>query len=254
MRMALTRAVPRSLVDCELTHLQRQPIDVRTAVRQHDSYEATLLDMGLVVERQPALDDLPDSVFVEDTALVLDEIAVITRMGVTSRRPESPHTTRILANYRRLAFINAPGTLEGGDIVVIGKRIFVGISTRTNQQGIDQLRTLLKPFGYTVESVAVRGALHLKSACTAVAPDTVIANPDWVEPAAFGVERVLTVPAAEPWGANVLASAGELLVSANFPATRDLLESAGFHTYSVNVSELHKAECGVTCMSILFTV
>src|SRR5688572_29947662 len=104
MRMAVTRGVPRSLVDCELTHLQRQAIDVRVAGYQHDTYEATLLDMGFVVERQPPLDDLPDSVFVEDTALVLDEIAVITRMGVSSRRPESPHTTRILANYRRLAF------------------------------------------------------------------------------------------------------------------------------------------------------
>jgi dimethylargininase len=253
MRLAITRGVPRSLVDCELTHLQRDSIDVRLAVHQHDTYEATLLDMGLVVERQPTLDALPDSVFVEDTALVLDDIAVITRMGVRSRRPESPHTTLILANYRRLAFINAPGTLEGGDIVVLGKRIFVGLSTRTNQQGVDQLRTILKPFGYTVDALAVHGALHLKSAVTAVAPDTVLANPEWVDASSMGAARLLTVPASEPWGANVLASNGELLVSATFPETRALLERQGFHTYSVNVSELHKAECGVTCMSLLFT-
>ena len=252
MRMAVTRGVPRSLVDCELTHFQREPINVKLAGHQHDTYEATLLDMGFVVERQPPLDDLPDSVFVEDTALVLDDIAVITRMGVSSRRAESPHTTRILANYRRLAFINAPGTLEGGDIVVLGKRVFVGLSTRTNQQGVDQLRTILKPFGYTVDALAVHGALHLKSAVTAIAPDTVLANPEWVDGNALGAERLLTVPASEPWGANVLAGNGELLVSANYPETRDLLESAGFRTYTVNVSELHKAESGVTCMSLLF--
>ena len=251
-RIAITRAVSANLAKCELTHFERQPIDVKLAQRQHEAYEAALLDLGFVVESQPALDDLPDSVFVEDTALVLDEIAVITRMGVRSRQSETPHTMRVLAGYRRLAFINAPGTLEGGDIVRIGKRIFVGLSSRTNKEGVSQLQAVLAPYGYTVTSIAVKGALHLKSVCSALGPETIIVNPDLVDATEFHAARVLHVPAAEPMGANVLDAGQALLVSSSFPRTKELLESSGFATHPVNVSELHKAESGVTCMSLLF--
>ncbi len=252
MKIAITRAVPKSLASCELTHFQRQPIDVTIAQRQHAAYEAALGGLGFVVESQPALDNLPDSVFVEDTALVLDEIAVITRMGVRSRQLESAHTTRLLANYRRLAFIDAPGTLEGGDIVCLGKRIFVGLSTRTNKEGIEQLKELLAPFGYKVSGVEVNGALHLKSACSALDDDRVVVNPEWVNESLFGASRIMHVPHNEPWGANILATDDGLIVSASFPKTRDQLEDAGYRTSAVDVSELHKAESGVTCMSLLF--
>jgi dimethylargininase len=251
-KTAITRKVGAALEFCTLTHLEREPIDVPLAAMQHEAYEIALRGLGLHVNSLPAIDFLPDSVFVEDTAIVLDEIAIITRPGVEVRRPEIPHTTAALAHYRRLVFIDAPATIEGGDVVKLGKRLLVGRSSRTNEAGVHQLRSIVEPLGYDVATFEVKGALHLKSVCTRIDDETILANPQWIDTQQLGVKQILCVNGAEPLAANVLAIGDRIIVSASFPATRVMLERAGYKTVPVDVSELHKAEGGLTCLSLVF--
>jgi dimethylargininase len=245
--------VSAGIAACELTHLERQVIDVALARAQHRAYEDVLAQLGCRVESLPALDELPDSVFVEDMAIVLDEIAIVTRPGAESRRPEAALIAPVLSNYRRVTFIQSPGTLDGGDVLRIGRRIFVGQSGRSNESGIEQLRAVAWPYGYTVTAVPVHGCLHLKSAITEVAPGVVVVNPAWVDPAAFGHVTVMEVDPAEPYGTNGLLVGGRLIYPDSFPATRRRLEDAGVDVVPVNVSELQKAEGAVTCCSLVFS-
>jgi dimethylargininase len=252
--IAITRGVSAGVAACELTHLERQAIDLARAQAQHRAYEAALARLGCRVESLPALDDLPDSVFVEDVAIVLDEIAVVTRPGAESRRPETAAIAPVLANYRRVTFIQAPGTLDGGDVLRIGRRIFAGRSGRSDEQGIEQLRAVVWPYGYTVTDVPVRGCLHLKSAVTEVAPGVVLVNPEWIEAAAFGHVSVMEIDPDEPYAANGLLVSDRLIYPASFPRTRFRLEAAGLNVEPVDVSELQKAEGAVTCCSLVFSV
>jgi dimethylargininase len=245
--------VSARIAACELTHLNRNAIDVDLARAQHHAYEDALAQLGCRVESLPALDELPDSVFVEDVAVVLDEIAVITRPGAESRRPEAAMLAPALANYRRVTFIQSPGTLDGGDVLRIGRRLFVGQSGRSNESGIEQLRAVAWPYGYTVTAVRVRGCLHLKSAITAVAPGAVLVNPEWVDGSAFGHATTTEVDPGEPYGANGLLVGSRLIYPDSFPATRRRLEDAGVDVVPVNVSELQKAEGAVTCCSLVFS-
>jgi dimethylargininase len=251
MRVALTRALPPSIVRCELTHLEREPIDVARAAAQHAAYEDTLARLGCTIRHLPDEPDFPDSVFVEDTAVILDELAVITRPGTASRRGETASVAATLGEYRRLACIEAPGTLDGGDVLVMGRRVYVGLSGRTNRDGSRQLAELLAPHGYDVAGIEVRGCLHLKSAVTAVAGDAIVANPAWVDVGEIRGTRSIAVHADEPFAANVLRIGGTLVAAAGAPRTRERLESAGFRVESVDVSELAKAEAGVTCCSLI---
>ena len=251
MQIAITRGVSAGIAACELTHLAREPIDLGRARAQHRAYEAALARAGCRVESLPALDDLPDSVFVEDVAIVLDESAVITRPGAESRRPEAEHMAPVLASHRRLSFIQEPGTLDGGDVLRLGRRIFVGQSGRSNDHGIGQLRAVAWPYGYTVTAVPVSGCLHLKSAVTEVAPGVALVNPAWIDAAALGDVRVLHVDPDEPYGANGLLVGGRLIYPTSFPRTRQRLEAAGITVDAVDVSELQKAEGAVTCCSLV---
>lgn len=251
MPIAYARAVSASLADGERTHLERVAIDLERARAQHAGYVAALQSLGLAVEVLPALDSCADAVFVEDTCIVLEGTLVMTRPGAASRRAESAHITRVLAPRHRLAFINAPGTVDGGDVIVIGKRILAGLTSRTNMEGVAQLAALAAPLGYSIEVVPVDAALHLKTACTFLDQDVALANPEWIDEAALGVRRVLHVPQHEPFGANTLRVGARIIVSDAYPDTRVMLEKAGYHTLGVDVSELHKAEAGVTCMSII---
>jgi dimethylargininase len=198
----------------------------------------------------PAAPNMPDGVFVEDPAIVLDEIAVITRMGALSRRGEQDSLARALAKYRELRHIVEPGTLEGGDVMRVGKTLYVGYSRRTNVAGIQQLATMLHPLGYFVVPVEVRGCLHLKSACCYLGEDTVLANQTWMDPDALCGLKLLDVP--EPRGANVLRIGDTVLMPATFPRTCELLERSGFRVRRIDNSELLKAEAGVTCTSLIF--
>jgi len=251
--VAITRGVSARIGACELTHLSRNAIDMDLARAQHRAYESALAALGCRVDSLPALDDLPDSVFVEDAAIVLDEIAIVTRPGAESRRPEAALIAPVLANYRRVTFIQAPGTLDGGDVLRLGRRLFVGQSGRSNESGIEQLRAVAWPYGYTVTAVPVRGCLHLKSAITEVAPGVVLVNPAWVDASAFGHVTVMGVDPGEPYGANGLLIGDRLLYPESFPATSRRLEDAGVDVVPVDVSEIQKAEGAVTCCSLVFS-
>jgi dimethylargininase len=249
--LALTRAVPPSIGRCQLTHLARTPIDVGRAAAQHEAYEEALARLGCTVVRLADEPDLPDSVFVEDAAVVLDEVAVIARPGAESRRSETDSVAAALRPHRSLACIRSPGTLDGGDVLRLGRRVYVGLSGRTNADGARQLADLLAPYDYQVMGVEVHGCLHLKSAVTAVADDVILVNARWVDADTFAASRRIDVHPDEPFAANALRVGDAVLTSAAAPLTRERLESAGLTVESVDVSELAKAEAGVTCCSLI---
>lgn len=249
--IALVRAVAASLGQCELSYVGRSEIDVARAGSQHGHYTAALAALDCQLEWLPALPQQPDGVFVEDTAVVVPEVAVITRPGAASRRGEIDSAAAALAAHLPVRRISEPATLEGGDVLRIGRSLYVGASRRSNAQGVAQLAQALAPFGYSVRAVAMRDCLHLKSAATFIAPDTLLANPAWVDPAEFGCARTITVATEEPFGANTLTVGGITLVSADYPKTRQRLEAAGVVTRTLDISELHKAEAALTCLSVL---
>jgi len=249
--IALLREVSPTLSACELSFLTRAPIDVERARAQHAHYAAELTALGSSIEWLAPLPENPDAVFVEDTAVVLPEVAVITRPGVASRRSEVQSVAASLAGHRPLKRIVAPGSLEGGDVVRIGRNLYVGVSGRSNSAGIEQLRALLAPFGYRVASVAMRDCLHLKSAVTFIPPDLVLVNRAWVDPTVFDARTVIEVDDGEPFAANTLTVAGVTLMSAAFPRTEQRLRQAGLTTRALDVSELQKAEAALSCMSLM---
>ena len=250
MHIAITRSPGPELARCELTHLDRQPIDIATALAQHAKYKLALRDAGLAVVELPADPASPDGVFVEDTAVVLDEVAVITS-PTASRRGELATIGTALRPFR--AVVQLPrGHLEGGDVLRVGRVLYVGLSSRTNAEGVGSLAQIVGPFGYTVVPVRVDGCLHLKSAVCALDDETVLLNPAWIDAEAFPGLRRLEVSPGEPFGANVLRLPGRILVSAAYPHTADVVLSAGHRVTVIDVSELHKAESGLTCMSLVF--
>lgn len=252
MLIAITRAVSRSIADCELTHLERVPIDLENARRQHRAYEETLRALGVTVHPLPEEPDLPDAVFVEDAAIVLDECALITRPGAVSRQPETESVARTLAPHRTLYRVAAPGTLDGGDVLTVGKHIFIGLTARSNCSAIDQVQEFVRPFGYTVTGVPVIGCLHLKSAVTQAAEQTLLINPVWVRKSDFPDMDFIEVDPSELYAANVLMVGGELVYQPAYPKTLARLEAAGLHPVLVDASELAKAEGALTCCSLLF--
>ncbi len=250
MLRAIVRAVSPALARCELTYLERREIDLDRAVEQHRNYVQCLRDSGLAVYELPADPRLPDSVFVEDPAVVVDEVAVITRMGAESRRGESHAMADALARYRALVRMTAPATLDGGDVFRVGRTLFAGLSQRTNAQGIEQLRSAVAPWGYEVRPVEVRGCLHLKSGACWLGGETLLVNREWVDASVFDGYDLMDVK--EEWAADVLVLGNFVLMPEGFPKTRALIEEAGFSVRAIDVSELQKAEAGVTCMSVIF--
>jgi dimethylargininase len=251
MRRAITREISSAIARCELTHLAREPIDVERARRQHTAYEQRLEDAGYAVTRLGADPEVPDSVFVEDIAVVFEELAVITRPGARSRRAETAAIADALHPIRPLRYIDAPGTIDGGDVLTFGRRVFVGESGRTNAAAIAQLRAILRPNGYTVIPVAVWGCLHLKSAITAVDGETLLINRGWTQSEPFRSFRLIDVDPSEPPAANVLRLHDRVVYPTAFPRTRARLEDHGARVVDVDVTEIAKAEGAVTCCSLI---
>jgi len=255
--VALTRGVSSGFARCELTHLERRPIDLGRARAEHAAYVERLRELGCVVEEIPPVPDLPDCVFIEDTAVVVEELAVMTRPGARSRREELPAVEAALGSLaadRSLARIEAPGTLDGGDVLRVGRWVFVGRSERTNAAGREQLRRLLAPHGYTVAGVEVHGCLHLKTAVTALGPERLLVHRPWADVDQIGALsgfELLDVDPEEPFAANALLVGDVVVLPAAFPKTRRRLEARGVTVAPVEVSELAKAEGGVTCCSLL---
>ena len=254
MLFAITRNVSPAIGNCELTHMARETIDLHRARLQHRQYEQRLKEAGCQLIKLTADPDLPDSVFVEDTAIVLDEIGIITRPGAESRRAESDSVAQALMPYRRLVYIRAPGTLDGGDVLRVGKSLYVGRSARSNTEGINQLRELVSPNGYSVVPVVLRDCLHLKSAVTQVAEDMLLVNRHWVDARVFSSMRLIDVHESEPFAANALRIVDTVIYPEAFIRTRDRLEAQDLNVCIVDASELAKAEGGVTCCSLIFPV
>jgi len=255
MKRAFTRAVSPLLAQCELTHLDRVPIDPHAADLQHSAYEQALADAGLEVIRLADLPDHPDAVFVEDTALLLGDHAVITRPGVASRADETHSTAAGLAAHFELHRLEN-GSLEGGDVMLIDHTLYVGRSTRTDADGIADLRRVVAPFGYRVVEAELRDCLHLKSGATFLGPDpggtpVLLFSPRSVDPAQFAGVEPVAVDQAEAAAANCLRVGDRLIVPADHPRTAEHLRDRGFDVVELDVSELQKAEAGVTCMSLV---
>ena len=254
MKMAITRQVSRSIVNCELTYLARVPINVDRARQQHAQYEAALRNLGLAVLSLPEEPSLPDSVFVEDTALVLDECAIMTRPGAASRRPETASIAQVLMAFRDVRHIDSPACIDGGDILLLGKRVYIGLTKRSDTKAIEQMQQLLAPLGYEVHAVSVTGCLHLKSAVTEVAQDLLLLNPAWVQPTAFQGVKNLEVDPSESHAANALRIGACVLYDTAHPRTHDRLVGAGVRTVLVEADELAKAEGALTCCSLILEI
>jgi dimethylargininase len=252
MLTAITRAVSSSINDCELSFHARRPIDVAEAIAQHKAYEDCLADLGVQIVSLPAEPELPDAVFVEDPAVVVDEVAVISIMGALSRQPEAHTLADALSRYRPLKFLVEPATLDGGDVMRIGRIVFVGLSQRTNGEALSQLSELLTPYDYQVQPVEVRGCLHLKSACSYIGNDTILINRSLIDPEPFRGFELIDVPDDEPAAANALLVNNVVIIPSSFPKTRALLEQRGVEVRTIDLSELQKAEAGVTCTSLIF--
>jgi len=250
--IALLREVSLSLAGCELTHLARTPIDPLRARLQHAEYAAALTRLGCEVTLLPALEAHPDAVFVEDCAVVLDEVAILTRPGAASRRGEVDSIAAALEPWRECVALAGNGTLDGGDVLTIGRRLFVGRSARTDDSGIRALGAAVGPFGYEVVPVAVTGCLHLKTGVGLVGDDRLLINPAWVDAAPFGGMQRIEVDPEEPMAANALAVGGKVIFPRQYPRTAERLTGAGFALEMVDADELAKAEGGVTCCSLVF--
>jgi len=248
---AITRELNEAIGSCELTFLPRVAIDSALAQRQHEHYQAALSSLGCDVIVVPTEQDLADSVFIEDTALVLDEIAVMLRPGPRSRRPELAGVECALKRYRSLVSIKKPGTLDGGDLLRVDKVIFAGLSSRSNENGIEQLRKIVSDYGYSVKTVETTKCLHLKSAVSAVAPDVLLINPEWVNRSAFEDYELIDVGTEEAHAANALLVGKSVIYPVSFPRTADKLVDRDIDVIPVDLSELQKAEGAVTCCSLL---
>jgi dimethylargininase len=258
MKIAITRQVSPAINQCELTHLMREPIDYQRACAQHKQYQDALRSLGMKVITLDTEADLPDSVFVEDVALVLDECAVMLNPGASSRRPEVASVERALAPYREIFRIQPPGTVDGGDILRIGKTIYIGLSSRSTEDAIEQMKAILESRNlkvtdkYQVQAVNVMGCLHLKSAVTQVSEDTLLINPEWVSKQAFPNMHFIEVDPSEPYAANAVLVDDTIIYPSSFPKTRAKLEQAGINLLIVDADELAKAEGAVTCCSLIF--
>jgi dimethylargininase len=240
---------PRS-AECELTFMSRAAIDYETLLTQHEAYTDRLRARNIEVEFLAELPEAPDGAFVEDPAIVLDELAILTRPGAASRIQEVASLREVLHRHRKVVHqILAPGTLEGGDVLRVGKNLFVGRSTRTNTDGIHQLRKLTAPFGYEVHPVEMKGCLHLKTGLSYLGNDTYLINKEWIS---FDRGNLIEVEPGEPFAANVLRTDEMILAPEEHPYTVAKLRAAGFAVETTPIGEFAKAEAGVTCLSLVF--
>jgi dimethylargininase len=255
MTKAFTRAVSPKLPECELTHQDRVAIDWAKADAQHSAYERALEQAGYEVIRLPDLPDHPDGVFVEDTALLLDRNAVILRPGAPSRAAETGSTAAGLEAHFRLHRVTE-GHVDGGDVLRIGNRLYVGLSSRTDGQGIAALREIAGEIGFDVVQAELKDCLHLKTGATFAGLDrdgapVLIYDPRSVDPSQFAGVEPMPVDPRERAAANCLRAGDLLILPAGNPRTGERLRERGFEVVEVDVSELQKAEAGVTCMSLI---
>lgn len=227
--------------------------DFVLALAQHAAYVEVLRACGLDVTVLEADNDYPDSTFIEDTALLVPGCAVITRPGAPSRRGETAAVEEALKSFfDTITHIGAPGTVDAGDIMMVGSHFFIGLSRRTNPEGAAQMTAILEKHGWTASTVPLGDFLHLKSGVACLENNTLVAAGEFVAHPVFGNYRLLAVDDEERYAANCLWVNGRVLVAEGFPGTRRLLEEAGFETIAVAVSEFRKIDGGLSCLSLRF--
>lgn len=249
--IAFVRAVPDSFVDA-IVQGHRPSIDVALARSEHETYQAALAAAGYRIVVIAADPGHPDCPFIEDVAVVLDHVAVITRPGAEARRGETGPVAEVLAGIRPLRRIQPPGTLDGGDVLAVGSTLYVGRSTRTNQSGIDQLAAMAREGGYNTVAVGVDRVLHLKSAVSLLDEETVLIGSGAVDSAIFSDMRQIEKVESDPHLASTLRLRdGRLLMTHNALATAERVAAAGFDVVPIDMSEFQAADGGLTCLSLL---
>lgn len=227
--------------------------DYEKALEQHQSYIAALQDCGLEVHVLAADEDFPDSTFVEDTAVLISECAIVTRPEAATRRNEIAAIRPVLERFfTRIEEINAPGTLDGGDVMQVGRHFYIGLSKRTNRSGAEQLIRILQSYGYSGSTIPVTQFLHLKTGITCVAENTLLASGEFTNAAEFSDFRVLPVPVAEAGGVNCIEINGKVIIPQGFPVPQQMLSDLGVNTIEVDISEYAKLDGGLTCLSLRF--
>lgn len=249
---AITRGVSKNIARCELTYRSREEIDYPKAANQLEQYCELLRRWNVHLMTIPGSDSYPDSCFVQDTAIVLDEVCIIASMGATARRGEVSEVERLITPLRKIRRILQPATLDGGDVVQIGKRLFVGLSRRSNARGISALGGIVEPLGYTVVPVAVNGGLHLTTGCGVINDETVLLNPRWLDADAFKGLRQLHVAEAEPWAANTIRIKESVCLEEGASRTIDLVQPYAGNIETLDISEFRKAEGSLSCLSLIF--
>ncbi|MEP6913050.1 MAG: arginine deiminase family protein [bacterium] len=249
---AITRGVSRRISACELTYRSREAVDCEKAATQLERYCELLRKWGVDLMPLAASDSYPDCCFVQDTAVVLDEVCVIASMGAPARLGEVSEVERLISSFRKIRRIFSPATLDGGDVVQFGKRLFVGLSSRTNARGIAALGQIVEAFGYTVVPVTVNGGLHLTTGCGIVNDETVLLNPRWLDASAFRGLRQLHVPEEEPWAANTIRVNSAVCLEDQAPRTIDLVQPYAGSIDTLDISEFRKAEGSLSCLSLIF--
>jgi len=249
--LALTHLPSPRLADCLLTFVERSSINYERALAQHAGYCDALRACGADVSILDVNRDCPDGAFIEDLAVVLDEVALLCRPGAAARQAETAGIETELRKYRAVERVAAPATLEGGDVLRVGRTLLVGLSSRTNREGAAALAALARRFGYVLRTVPVHGSLHLKTACTALPDQRLLVNPHWLDIEALSGFELVAVPAAEPWGANMVCLGERIIAAAEHHQTADLIRGLGFDLCTVALDEFAKAEAGATCLSLL---
>jgi len=251
MTTAICRCISPRFNECEITHIERQQINLNKARIQHEEYVRTLAILGCTILELPEEENYPDSVFVEDTAIILPELAVLANPGAVSRSGETESIAKVLAQFRPIFELPPSARLDGGDVLVMGKQVYIGMSTRSNIESVTQLKNLLSPRDYQVTGIEMVGCLHLKSAVSRIDDDTLLINRQWVDGSQFNRFKLIDIATTEPHAANCLPIRGEIIYPSNYPKTRERLERLGFSIRAIELDEITKAEGGVTCCSLI---
>jgi dimethylargininase len=250
--LALTHLPSPNMDQGQRTHVARVPLDYDLAVEQHGRYRALLRECGAEVRVLDVNSHLPDATFIEDPAVVLDEVAVLASMGTEARRAEPAGIEPELRKYREVQRVEPPAAIEGGDVLRVGRTLLVGLSCRTDPAGLKAFEAIVRRYGYRVLPVPVRGCLHLKTACTALPDGSLLVNPSWLDLGVLHGFELVRVPGEEPWAADTLPLGGAVCMAAGHPRTAELVRGRGFEVREVDLSEFAKAEGCVTCLSLLF--
>jgi dimethylargininase len=252
-KYAVVREVPLTLDKCVRTYSSRNRVNLDLAQKQHEAYCKTLEDRNLKLVRIPADNNFPDCVFVEDPAVVYEGTAIMCNMGAKSRVGEVEEVRRVLSPiFRKVVNIDPPATIEGGDVLRVKDHLFVGVTSRTNVDGVNQLREALRKEDCEITSVKVENILHFKSACSYLGDDYIAVNPGYFDLRVLSSFKLISLPKQEAYAANCLAVNGTVLMTKGYPKTKKLIEKIGFETEELDVSEFKKCEGSLTCLSIIF--